>query len=199
MAFQQIHWKEKLKYKFQNSRRRYDKDLDVCIARKRRKQTTPGEAVLLNSPVSIQANEGGEHEHFMQEEASNISIKTDQADNTSIPSDCDQSFQSQANQQRAKIFTETRCSSDATARSSQFGLQRFLPPRSESETDDTIRTHIKTMKAECRKRDLDQQKVSTLMDLTFPDRRSFIVTSNPDVSEVLHEYPALKDIEQVII
>ena len=78
-----------------------------------------------------------------------------------------------------------------------YGMVNYLPPRPITETDDSIKLHIRTMKQEWKKRDRDLKKVNKLMDLTLSERRHFVVQEAPEVSEVLAEYPVLTDSKQV--
>ena len=47
------------------------------------------------------------------------------------------------------------------------------------------------MKKEWKRRDHDQMKINTLMDVTFTDRRKLIVNQAPDVAQVVEDYPVL--------
>ena len=86
---------------------------------------------------------------------------------------------------------------DKSRCSNQYGLRDYLPGRPQSETDETIVAHINNMKKEWKKRDHDQMKINTLMDLTFADRRKLIVNQAPDVAQVLEDYPVLTEGKEV--
>lgn len=81
----------------------------------------------------------------------------------------------------------------------QYGLENFLPKLPQSETPDTICAHIEFLKAECKKKNWNRDKVNTVMEITFPHRRHYIVMQEPSITEVLSEYPALIDKQQASI
>ena len=173
----QTLWKEKLKYKFQNSRKRHDKDMEVCKKRKRKiKETGLETSQVNNSSLDESINFG--------------SCSPEQVDATE-----EMLMEALDNSPTCSMQQDSTDANDT----SQFGLQRYLPAtRPESETDETVKAHVNNMKAEVKKRDSDKTKINKLMDLTFVDRRIYIVTQNPDVPDVLGTYPALKNEEQVI-
>ena len=179
----QTLWKEKLKYKFQNSRRRHDKDIEICQKRKRKSKPSH-----CNIPIFRHRSV----EEFDDDFSANAKDETKEMvkhENLENSPSCSTYLDS-------SVTERSEC--DLVQDTSQYGLQRYIPgARPATETEDTVKAHVQSMKLELKKREINKSKLNTLMDLTFFDRWVYIVTKNPDVSEVLEEYPALKDEEQV--
>ena len=202
--FLKVHWKEKVKYKFQNNRRRQDRDVGVCIAARKRKGNVKS---------------GGGKKNCVLEEVTEYKLQTELQN----PEDKDNDLQD-AEFSRCSSFAHgngisgTVITSDNTSLSSDvislnspkssatntsvenrspYGLNNYLPSRPDSETEESIQTHILSLKQEWKRRDPDKRKVNTLMNLTFADRRAFIVKQAPDLSEVLAEYPVLTNTDEV--
>lgn len=79
-----------------------------------------------------------------------------------------------------------------------YGAKNYLPKRPMSEDDESIQKHIDFMKKEAKARNRNFRAVETCMDLTFSDRREFIINGNKTVEEVRLQYPLLFDAHQVI-
>lgn len=80
-----------------------------------------------------------------------------------------------------------------------FGAKNFLCQRPATEDDASQMMHRKTMKSEFLKRNVNIRLIETLMELTFSDRRHFIVNQSPPIEALKLEYPCLFDTYQVSI
>ena len=69
-----------------------------------------------------------------------------------------------------------------------WGLQNYLGERPAGEDDISILRHQEAMHDE---RKPEQSRLARLLDLTFADRRDFIMKRNPTVADIREQYPAL--------
>lgn len=75
-------------------------------------------------------------------------------------------------------------------------MEHYNPNRPETEDDRTIADHANWMKNEALKKRQDFKKIETLMDLTFADRRKFILDF-PTLNTVQEKYPCLFSREEI--
>ena len=68
------------------------------------------------------------------------------------------------------------------------------PPAKRPRNTESYETNVELMQVEMRKRKKDRRvaTVETLMEETFSERRSWIQTSQPVVSDILEKFPSLK-------
>ena len=72
-----------------------------------------------------------------------------------------------------------------------WGLKNYLSQRPEGEDDISIKRHQAAMRDELSKRKPDQNRLDRFMDLTFADRREFIVKQSPLVADIKEVFPVL--------
>ena len=78
-----------------------------------------------------------------------------------------------------------------------YGIKNYLPARPKGEDDNTIKEHVKTLKAEARKERQDIRLIEELMDLTMAERREGIVNNHWTIQQIKEEYPCLFNKDEV--
>ena len=65
-----------------------------------------------------------------------------------------------------------------------------LIPNGENST--TYRDHIKKMKIEMAKQNANKSLITNIMELTYPQRRRYILSKNMKEEEILNDFPCLR-------
>ena len=98
--------------------------------------------------------------------------------------------------QRKRKLVDNGGDVKSVKKSLRRGGINWEPPYPQGEDEVSMKAHVAFMKTECRKRNVDKEKVRSRMDLTFPHRRRFVNEKRP-LAETKEEYPALFTSEEV--
>ena len=79
----------------------------------------------------------------------------------------------------------------------QYGLANYSPKLDPHEDEVTVKSMLKSMSNEMQSKKPNIQKVDLIMNRTFAVRRQYILMEQPDIGDILHQYPVLNRPDEV--
>ena len=79
----------------------------------------------------------------------------------------------------------------------QYGLANYSPTLSAHEDCHSVKTLLKSMNNEMSSKAPNMQKVDMIMERTFALRRQYILAEQPDIEDILEQYPVLHKPQEV--
>ena len=92
--------------------------------------------------------------------------------------------------QRKRKLVDQGSNIKVVKKSLRRGAINWEPAYPEGKDEASMKAHVAFMKFECRKRNPDEEKISSRMIMTFPHKRRFI-NEKKSLPEIKEEYPAL--------